>query len=63
MASRPSIVQRNRYRPTEWQKRKARRGYIEGTRMTIKLPGDYVITEDGRCWIIDPIGRMIPRHV
>jgi hypothetical protein len=62
MASRPSFVQRNRYQPTEWQKRKAKRGYIKGTRMTVKLPGDYIITENGQVYVIDPIGRMIPKE-
>ena len=52
MASRPSISERNRYQPNATQKRKAHRGYIKGTHMTVKKPGDYLFGEAGECFVI-----------
>ena len=62
MASRPSISEVNRYHPNAQQKRRAHRGYIKGTRMTIKKPGDMVFGENGECFIVLPGGHMIRKE-
>lgn len=59
MASKPSIIQQNRYQPTKAQMRRAKRGYIKGTHMTVKKPGDLLFTEAGECFVIDRQGRAV----
>lgn len=62
MASKPTIVERNRYKPNDQQKRKAHRGYIKGTHMTVKKPGDYFFGESGECFIIGRRGQTIRKE-
>lgn len=46
---RQRIREQNKYVP----KRKAKRGYVPGTRQTVKLPGDKVIDEKGHTYTIN----------
>lgn len=57
-----SINEQNRYRPSPQQKRKAYRGYIKGTHMTVKKPGDLLFTEAGECFIINRRGCAIRKE-
>lgn len=56
------IIMKNRYQPTPQQKRRASRGYIKGTRMTKKKPGDLLICENGECFVIDNRGFAIAKE-
>lgn len=63
MASKPTMIERNRYQPTDSQMRRAKRGYIKGTHMTVKKPGDLLFTEVGECFVIDRQGRATRKGV